>query len=285
MNSNYINIVVGFLFSLAISIIVVLLNSCTGTLLHSFSIWFIIPIGSVGLGYLGSLGYVLIKKKTGLKFTYFDYLIIPSFAVLTYFMVNYITYLYGCIDLNGKISVFTSYNNLGLISERFSFIDFLGSINYEILGNSTGESVAITFIVVQSIGSVIGGVFQSFTLKNHKYCESCKKYYSKKEIMSFKSKYFDLIFKDFNANLEDNGLGSALSNLKKHDIVNDDEDYGLIELFYCNGCFESYVEINFYEYDLKKANRSQNYDDKYNLLHEKKITLNLKKETIKSYLN
>lgn len=262
---NFIPYLLGIVGSALTTIFIVLFNQWTGFEIHSLSIFFIIPVGGFLLGAGGSGGFFLGRKLTNTKTLKRDFIVAIILGFLTFFCVNFVSYVntYISIDSKDEIEIlyqFTQPEEYVSISQLMSFKDYMNMINsssthqFRYRAAKVGDGIeagkmATTFLFyVQLLGVLIGSLAMTLGLATEEYCDRCKKYYKNKILKNFDIENIDEDFDNINKNIK-NGI-----SLKKviQEIKNTEgkvKKYGQMELSYCPVCHDGYLLIKFYILD------------------------------------
>ncbi|MBC3873391.1 hypothetical protein [Undibacterium flavidum] len=168
----------GFVSSTLTAFLLWKIEEILGFSIYSFSLWFIIPIGAIGCGFLAASGYYLGSVLFGhrpSKMLMFNMVLI---SISTFFMVHWFSY--ASIEIEGK-----------LLSDYISLIDYLKyilqhqSMEFRVHAVKVGESGELGSIgfftaFLQIVGFAIGGFVVYGYLSNLPYCTSCAVYLKSK---------------------------------------------------------------------------------------------------------
>lgn len=239
-------------------IAVVLFNNISGYELHSFNLWFIIPIGAllVGAGATSGLFYGHLRYNKPVSKN--QYLLGLALGVTALFGVYYVSYQTTYItadneinysfkgdpistyEINGEPITFGKYLEITRQSSSHQFF-FRGVPRGE--SYDTGEGVNTFYFWLQLIGAALGGIGVGLAMLGDKeYCQKCKKYKKEKELFKFDVDVYETILQNLAESIDDTvKLQSLIKNTKlKEEKV---KAYASVELHYCPSCFDSTLQV------------------------------------------
>lgn len=253
------------LISLILSIVLaVAIHSNTSFDIMSFSVLFIIPVGSIFIGTIACLGYywglLLSNKKISSLFFIIGFLI----PLLAYAGTQYGYYATAYLDENMQLNYkmegehisnyaigdsdeplnFISYLKLEVESRVISFSRRTRTIA-EVKGN---PAVNWIFFFTDGLGSIFGSLIAyGFVIKNKKYCDDCKRYMKNKSILKFPVTDIDrtIMFQDIDKLSPD-----KIKELLPTTSVGNEEHYKIV-VHRCETCDNGYLEMLYMEKDSK----------------------------------
>lgn len=185
------------------------INQWVGLQIHSMGLLFVIPVGGVILGILGSGGFVLGKLITQSKASGIDFLYSGVLGLLTFVGVNYLSYtnIYVAPSLEGKIQIeqqFAARPGFVSLDELMSFGDYLvmvqssSKLQIRTKGGTTKEDAfevgavgTTAMFYLQFLGALFGGLGALLLLADRKYCNQCKRYQRVQKLRSIDLEHWD----------------------------------------------------------------------------------------------
>lgn len=252
------------LITLAIAIaITVGINSYFSFDLMSFSIFFILPLGSIVVGTIASFGYhfgsYLSNKKIdswrlllglvipiiafiGVRYGYYATAYLDDDMNLNYKMIGEHVSNYSIEDSEEPLN-FVSFTKLMVESSTISF-----TYRRRNMVNIEGKPVVNwIFFLIDLIGSVVGSLMaMGLVIRGRNYCENCERYMKKqKELFSFPIGDVDTFIKmqDIKT-LSSERIKSFLSCKAS----NNEEHYDVF-INWCDKCFEGYINMKCFQRD------------------------------------
>jgi len=271
--------VISFVGTIAV---IVFLNNIFGIELQSFSILFIIPIGALIVGYLGSVGisvgHLISNKYAGRKMI----LVGAIIGVLTYMGIYYASYLTTYIAPNGEINYWFNGNP---ISHKITFFRYLqielSSAKHTFLlhgipvgSYKTGKSVNTIGLVIQLLAAACGGIGGGVVAKE--YCQKCQKYKKERKLFMIGVNEYKMVIKSLPTLLNDVPKLKALMAQEQKSTQKYENGYFSLELQYCPDCFENTLYIK----AMKRKPKSSSFEEVIKM----RQTLNLSPELAKSIL-
>ncbi len=248
----------------------------------SFHFLFILPVGSLLLGYFIFYGIGFgIKKDNRLIYWIFKDIFIIS--LLFYIGIFLVSYRFAVVDYNGEIKydltgnhvsnyVDKSYGKMNIINyykflinnttrERYIAINGLvveeKSSDYGLRIFSV-RSENIIFFIIDFLGLFIGGYICVYRAKNAEYCHNCKLYYKKKTLIRIRTKNFKSLYYHRILDCMYNENRIPLNNINHYKKnVFSKEPYVEIQSFYCPKCSNSIVYFKYFTKSLFKYELSK----------------------------
>ncbi len=239
-------------------LIVVLFNNISGYELHSFNLWFIIPVGALLVGAASTAGMFYGHLRYNRPVTGKHYLLGLVLGVVALYGVYYVSYLTTYITPDNEINY--SFNgehisNYEIDGEQITFGKYLEitrqSSEHQFFfrgvprgeGYETGEGVNTFYFWLQIIGAALGGIGGGLAmLGDKKYCQNCKKYKKEKELFKFDVDEYETVLGKLAEAISD---VEKLKKLIKETKLKDEKvnAYAAVELEYCPTCFDSFLLV------------------------------------------
>lgn len=269
------------LFTTAAAIIIALL--CVALLdfqLHSFSLLFIIPVGSLALGALASFGYFRWLIKQGYKPSGGNYLFGLLLAVVTMFGIEYGEYMITYVSPDHEINYKFEGEHIShyALNDSGDPVTFIGYYSYKLDNNSvtisnrgnrsngvtvdTSRGMSVASAVIQGLGYIIGSLACGASIGDSKtHCQSCKRAYLKEhDLFEVNNEDYESVMVDLNKMISDDNVFGFSDHIHKQKQLNtkvtDSTKYDL-KIGQCPKCQEGYLIARYYE--VKKDN---SYEEK-----------------------
>lgn len=257
-------IILGFI-SLVLSILLaVAIHSNFSFDIMSFSLFFILPVGSIFIGTIACLGFywgLFIRNKKLNSLWVIIGLLIPIMAYIGTQYGYYATaYLDDDMNLNYKmvgehISNFAigdsdeplnffSFTKLSVESRVISFSRRARPIG-EIEGNA---AVNWIFFIIDGLGSIFGTLIAAgIVIRKTKYCDDCKRYMKFRSIFKIPANDLDRVIRcqDID-NLSPDKIKQLFSA-----ITSDTEEHYEVFIHWCQDCSNGHLEMQYMERDSK----------------------------------
>jgi len=236
--------------SLLTAVILVILEQTLNFSFYSYMLWFVIPIGAIGSGFVAASGYYLGAKWFNHKPSRLILLNMLAISTITFFLIywlNYISLTYNGKPVSDYIS-YLQYLNLSLanysMSVCFHYVNCSGGIQLGSFGYIVGA--------LQILGFFAGGASIYGYLSSEIYCNNCSRYYSSKKsqsryfnIMEEGAKSYDdtlalLIQKKYKDAI-DSHANSGEQKVKKDSII-----YTILTLKYCKKCRDHFIKLQIF---------------------------------------
>jgi hypothetical protein len=174
--TNFVILLAGFGTSVLAVVLVAALNMVNANIM-GWHVWFIVPVGAIGVGVLSGLGYAFGSWLSHVKIRSGFILIVLAVAVLTYVLSHYVTYLFF-LRANGSTVA------------QFSFVEymrlFVEESTYQMSRSSTTNNPGVRlgawgylFLVVELVGFCLGCLIPTLVLRGRPYCDRCQRYMPK----------------------------------------------------------------------------------------------------------
>jgi hypothetical protein len=239
-------------------LVVVLFNNISGYEIHSFNLWFIIPIGALLVGAGATAGMFYGHLRYNRVVSGRTYLIGLVMGVVALYGVYYVSYLTTYITPDNEINYSFNGDHIStyeIDGEQITFGKYLEitrqSSSHQFFfrgvprGESyeTGEGVNTFYFWLQLIGAALGGIGGGLVmLGDKKYCQKCKKYKKEKELFKFDVDEYEAVVGKLGEAITDI---PKLNKLSKETKLKDEKvnAYAEVDLEYCPTCFDSYLLI------------------------------------------
>ena len=188
----------GFITTVIIAAITVLIETKTDFAFESFFFFFIIPVGSIIIGVIAASAYAITIKKLNQKKTKIDYIIALGLGIVSAFLIYFAIYHMTYITDEGSVMYsFTPITNTYplagaefedgsvLTFPRYMFEDINHrQISFSYHGKSVGTTppnaiVGWIHFIIELLGYIIGGMVAIDIFVSTKFCENCAIYYRK----------------------------------------------------------------------------------------------------------
>lgn len=277
-------ILVGILSSAVLGFILANISMATDLNLLSFTVFYILPIGTIIFGLAISIGYFFVLIKGNIKVTFIKSLIITLIAIVAYFGVEYYIYTntyyddYGYRNYDKDGYHISEYINPDT-DEQFTFwsyykhgVDHM-SISFSSRSTkiATAEGKAVLnwiFEIICIIGLPIG-VFAATgcIVVDRKYCDECKKYFTRKKMFAlFKNYNFDedmATLQEIISSGDINNVERLRTFIETHPTLDKyNSDYVLGTVHYCEGCYKINLVLTPYIMNNKKDFNADNKNEK-----------------------
>ncbi|MDR2982589.1 MAG: hypothetical protein LBV12_10135 [Puniceicoccales bacterium] len=171
----------GLLSSFFVALILSVIELNTELALYSFMLWYIIPAGAIGAGFLAAGGYYLGARIFHHRPGVGSFAWVVFVSILTFFLINFLNYYF--LEVEGQY--------IRDEMSFFAYLDFIIThtvIEYSHRGSNPGNTgelggvLGYGFAALQILGFSGGGIWICAILKGHVFCDSCRRYFRKKEI-------------------------------------------------------------------------------------------------------
>lgn len=201
----------GFVASMATGVALYLVEEHLGFALYSFTLWFVIPGGAMGSGFVAAGGWYLGSLLFNHRPTPLLLLNMVLASVTTFFTIYWLGY--ASMDIDGKLV-----SDIMPFSEYMDFVLQHQSMEILVHGASkgtTGELGRWGYLTaaLQIIGFALGGAVVYGHLITKPYCEQCHKFLkakAKQVRYSADSKSFSAMVENLASLFTDNRLQEAL---------------------------------------------------------------------------
>lgn len=258
------SILFGLVSAFITAVICVVIHSFTRFDFSSFSIFFIIPIGSMTIGTIGCLGHYIYILKANIKTSKATRWVGIVIALICFVAVQYGFYRTAYLDENMNLNYkmqgdhiseypmddsnepmnFITYTKLMINLRTYSFSN-KGRQLFEVEGN---KIVNWIFFGIDVLGALVGAfIAEAFVIGSKKYCDNCSKYMTKQQLLKFSTSDKDrlLYFKRI-AEIEPR----EIIHLVKGDVAVTGEYYD-VSLEHCESCNAGYLHLDYMELDSK----------------------------------
>ncbi len=251
--------------SLILSVLLaVAIHSFTSFDIMSFSIFYVIPLGSIIIGTIACLGYYWGLFITNKKINFSLLIIGLLIPIIAYIGVQYGYYTTAYLDENMSLNYkmegeHISNYAIGDSDEPLDFISFTKLMvdsrvisfynRKRAIGDVEGNAILNwTFFIIDGLGAIFGSIVALGLVKrNTKYCDDCKRYMKNKSILKFLATDLDrtIRFQDI-----DNLSPDKIKELFLPMEVGKNEHYEII-VHWCEMCDKGYLEMKYMEKNSK----------------------------------
>lgn len=243
--------------------LVVIFNHLTGFELHSFTFFFIIPIGALLVGAAAASGLFLGLLKDNKPVTKQHYILGLILGVVAFYGIYYVDYKTTYVTENKEISYTFEGDPISyyeIDGEQITFSKFLklsnGGSQFYFRGRPIGEEVDpgetanSFFFYLNVVAAALAGAVVGLTIVgDKKYCQKCKKYNKEKELFKFEvEKYEEVVNKLVNSIEKPSALKEIISTygMKKDAKVT---AFAQVDLDYCPTCDDAKMHIKVLKLD------------------------------------
>lgn len=223
-----------------------------GFIIYSFMVFMFVPLGAIGGGFVGALGYYFGAKLLSHKPSRILLYSVPLLSISTYILINYLNYAMLYVEhVPLRVSMsFLKYldfriqkTSLSLVGVGHSFTGEMGFLGYAVA-------------LIQILGFSLGGYGAYFWLSREPFCDNCgryrslkwegSRYFSDEEI--FEAHYREMT-NCFEGWRKTNNLNALEENVKKYaeeaSMVPEKKcDWSSqLKLKYCKKCLRHYVKF------------------------------------------
>ncbi|QZY55854.1 hypothetical protein [Crassaminicella profunda] len=234
-----------------------------------FSIFFIIPIGALIIGYICGYGYYKGLFKSNTYITGKHYFIGLILSLICILGVEYSSYVITCIDPQTNAIVYSLDGDhvSNYYTDEYGQLDFLTYKKYMIettpvsfsyknksLGDVSNPIVGWIFTMIDYLGVIVGCLFVGSTQKDHPYCHTCKLYKKEKEIFNFPKMAGEGFFTQLENSLSKDDHQEAFNALLESVSLNpslEKNEHFLCKLIYCDQCKTASLKFELHEFNSK----------------------------------
>lgn len=277
------SILFGFITLLLSILIPTLVLVFTDFQIMGFSLFFVIPVGSIAIGYLCGFGYYKGLVKSNVYISKQHLLIGLLIALLCIGGLKYAEYALTYVDPNtGDIAyslggvdhisnyevdgygplTFINYTRLIIESTPISF-----SYKARAIGEVSNPTVSWVFAIIDFIGVIAGCLFVGLSQRSIPYCHDCQLYMKKKKFIKIPSADGQKFFEALNGCLESEGPSAAINALLdeyQSTTVGKRDEHFLGILTHCANCRKATLSFELYQLNSKKQ-LTQNDSFKYSI--------------------
>jgi hypothetical protein len=265
-------IILGILSTFSVIFLSILGLEITGFYLHSFSLFFIFPVGGMiaGMGCGAGVYWGLLLSGTRAESNH--HIIAVVFSLFGFFGVYYglyaTTYITPDMNINHRfegshISKFT-YKNSG---EKVTFSAFLvdkvrsRSSSFFVGVGRRGRSIPIPVgsygmgstynwmkFGFEGIGFLFGGFFVgTFLIGDKRHCERCHMYMKDKDMYAFDLEEIDRNIDELNTSLSSGEEFLELTKSKQQSSDFFGVPYSSVNVSYCPSCYDGFLLVKVFE--------------------------------------
>lgn len=282
---------ISLLFSIGIPLLILFYTNFNA--IH-FSLFFIVPVGAIIVGFIGGFGFFFGLRKKDIyiskKYVFLGILL----SLITVFGIKYGEYKLTCYTGNdivfstsgdhisnyiapdGKPFNFISYTKLVVENTPISF-----SYKTRSLGSVTNPIICWIFFAIDVLGVIIGGALMASVTHDVPYCHTCSKYMDVKDSFGVLVSKDDEFMKDLKTNLDKSSSRELIEYINKFKVSLPikKEPYFKGIINHCSECRKATLVIE--QYSLNRKNSlEKNSDFKFSsdINYDAAMTL-LKNET------
>jgi hypothetical protein len=165
----------------------VIATRMTGLNIFTFKVWFVIPVGAIGVGMLGASGAILAARYFQIQPTIIDAMLMVVVAAATMIFVYYLDYATFVLDDGRKASDLVDFA---------SYVDLVMTKAHMRVGRGgvdTGEVGQMGYALagIEFIGFLVGGAATFIFIKGLPLCADCGSYLRKLKTKKTKELTFD----------------------------------------------------------------------------------------------
>lgn len=243
-----------------------------------FSVFFIIPIGGIAIGYVCGYGYFKGLIKSNTLITGKHYFISVILSLICIFGVTYTTYKLTCIDTETQQIVYTlegdhisnydvdgygqmtflNYNKYMIESTPISF-----SYKRRSLGEVSNPVACWIFAIIDYLGVLIGCLIVGSTQQDKPYCNTCKLYKKEKKIFRLPKDKGDKFFEEVENSMSKTDTNESIDSVIdkfKIDEAGKNEEHYLCKIIYCEKCQSASLSFKLYELKKNKLEENSKFD-------------------------
>lgn len=168
-------VLAGLASSVLTALLVAAVHMFTGFNLFTFSLWFVIPLGAIGCGFIAASGYYLAAKWTHQGARWPLLIQMAGIAVITQVLIYWLEYrmlVVGGVRASDVIT-FAAYLDLTITQARLTAQHMPGD-------SGPVGSFGYVLIAIEFIWFMIGGIGVYLRLKDQPACADCRKYFRKR---------------------------------------------------------------------------------------------------------
>lgn len=239
----------------------------TGFEVIHFSLFFVVPVGALIVGYISGFGFFKGLVKSNTQITGKHYLIGFIISLLCVFSIEYLIYEMTCIDENTMelyysfdggsdhisnydvpdygIMTFANYKKFMIETTPISF-----SHRTREIGEIANPIVGWVFAIIDSLGITVGYLYNGLSQGSRAYCKNCRKYKDESDFTMIPIERGE----DFFKLLEDASKSEiAFTELiSRYDVTEvdpkkDEHFKGIV--VYCDDCRDASIKFELYKKD------------------------------------
>jgi hypothetical protein len=248
----------------------VLILFITGFQIMSFSLFFIIPVGALAIGYLCGYGYFkgLVKSNTYILRKHFLIGIILSFVCII--GIKYATYSLTCLDPETYDIVYSldgdhvsnyevdGYGQMNFLNYTIFMIETT-PISFSYKAQSIGEVsnpiASWIFALIDFLGVSLGAMVAGSNQKDNPYCHRCQLYKKKKDIIKVPKAEGTRFFEELENSVAKADMGESTKALISNFNIDqslEKEEHFLGKLIYCESCHKASLDFEYHQFNSKK---------------------------------
>lgn len=244
-------------------------------LLH-FSMFFIIPVGAIVIGYICGYGYYKGLFLSNKYISKIQIVIGVILSVICMFGIEYVCYQFIRIDpvTNEMIYGFTGDHISNYYLDDFGQLTFFNYIRFKIentpisfsykarsIGTVSNPIICWIFNIIDYLGVTLGVIFAALYQKRHEYCHTCKLYKKKKQLfeipLSEGAEYIQKLEEAKLSNDSSEKISSLLNSYHGDNGLKKQEHYDC-EMIYCSSCRTAKLCFTRYMLNSKKQIEKDN---------------------------
>jgi hypothetical protein len=159
----------GLASSIATALVLAVVETRWHVAIYSYVVWWLIPLGAIGAGVVGSVGYFWGARWLGVRPSRLSRASVLFVSVATFFLIHYLEYLWG-----GFTVAFWSY--LDLAVQSASYETKVGETVVRAWSAERLGPLGYVVAALQVVGFAVGGFVVFGWLRSTPYCDSCSMY-------------------------------------------------------------------------------------------------------------
>ena len=162
----------GLITSVLVAIANVALARMTGFNFFTFALWFIVPVGAIGVGFAAASGYYFGSLYFHKRATLMLFVQMVAIAALTQLLIYYLGYATMVLDDGRRVADIAPFSK---------YLDVLLTSSHYRIGRAQSDTGAVGDLgywiaFAQFLGFVFGGIAVFGFLKTKMFCQSCDRY-------------------------------------------------------------------------------------------------------------
>ncbi len=234
----------GLATSVAAGVVLALVETRWHVAIYSYAIWWLIPIGAIGAGVVGSVGFYWGARWLGVRPGGLAMAMVLLVSVATFFAIHYLEFTWSDYGEG-----FWSYLDAAVQSASYESRvgeTRVGAWSTERLG-PLGYAVA----ALQVVGFAIGGLVVFGWLRSMPYCSGCSAYLRRRQNLNRstdRSQLFEEVSQRVQGYLENRDTASAI---REHSRLGDlsfrerlgNDFLSRLEVWKCSGCRLNWARV------------------------------------------
>lgn len=246
-----------------------------------FSVFFVVPLGAFGIGYVTGWGYFKGMVLSHKQIKGIHLLISVIVMCIAFVSIRYTTYYLTCLNPE-TMEIYYAYDPVNHISNyefdgygQLTFIPFTkllmdtATVSFSRrsreLGSVSNATMNYIFEVISLIGGMVGAFSAGLTYKSKPYCVNCQRYKKRKELFAMATASAEEFTLRLENALQTNAIDDVKAALAEYtmDKTGIDDHFALFVLIYCEKCQESVISIEIYKKNGKGRIEQDDNFEKY----------------------